>query len=124
MLSHKLLGNFPAAFEILGNFCHLRQLLKFSASFDLMCFFTFLRQFLAFERNVSSVKLCYLYYWVSVWTPGLAQLPMPAWCYTPVHEVNGITWSVFQDGGQHFPTGKNVQMKARLIQLLNLSSIN
>ena len=37
-LSHKLLGNFPAAFEILGNFCHLRQLLKFSASFDLIFF--------------------------------------------------------------------------------------
>ena len=61
---------------------------------------------------------------VSVWTPGLAQLPMLAWCCTPVNKVTGITWSVLQNDGQQCPAGKNVPMKGRSIQLLNLSSIN
>ena len=106
-----MLGNFSTAFEILGTFCDFRQL------------FYFLRHLLAIgkKRQLNSTGL---YYWVSVWTPGLAQLPMPAWCCTPVHEVSGITWSVFQNGAQQCSAGKNVQMKGRSIQLLNLSSIN
>ena len=122
-LSHKLLGNFSAAFEILGTFCDFRQLLKLLASFGLNYFLLFLRHLLAIEKK-GQLNSTGLYYWVSVWTPGLAQLPMPAWCCAPVHEVSGITWSIFQNGGQQCLAGKNVQMKGRSIQLLNLSSIN
>ena len=106
-LSHKLLGNFSAAFKILGNFCDFRQLLKFLASFGLNYFFTFFATFISYRKK-RHLKSTGLYYWVSVWTPGLAQLPMPAWCCTPVHEVSGITWSVLQNGGQQCPAGKNV----------------
>ena len=35
-------------------------------------------------------------YCVSVWTPGLVQLPMRAYCCTPAQEVSGITWHVFK----------------------------
>ena len=52
-LSHKLLGNFSAAFEILGPFCDFRQLLKFLASFDLNYFLLFLRHLLAIEKDVN-----------------------------------------------------------------------
>ena len=122
-LCHKLLGNFSTAFWDFG------QLLRFSATFKILgkfwfkLFFTFFATFISYrkKRQLTSTGL---YYWVSVWTPGLAQLPMPAWCCTPVHEVSGITWSVFQNGAQQCSAGKNLQMKGRSIQLLNLSLIN
>ena len=56
-------SNFSAAFEILGNFCDLPQLLKFSASFEsilLLFFFTFLRHFLAFEETSAELN-CVIY---------------------------------------------------------------
>ena len=46
------------------------------------------------KRQLNSTGL---YYCVSVWTPGLAQLSMPA--FTPFREFSGITGHVFQDGG-------------------------
>ena len=54
--SHKLLGNFSAAFEILGNFCDFRPLLKFLASFGLNYFLFFLRHLLAIEKKKTSAK--------------------------------------------------------------------
>ena len=40
-LSHKLLSYFSASFEIFGNFCDFRQLLKFLATFDFFFDFFF-----------------------------------------------------------------------------------
>ena len=38
-LSHKLLGNFSATFEIFGNFLEFWQLLEFSATLGFLRFF-------------------------------------------------------------------------------------
>ena len=65
-----------------------RQLLRFFSVLRL--FFPFFSTFFSFRKR-SQLKSTGLNYCVSVWTPRLAQLPMPAWCCTPVHEVSGNT---------------------------------
>ena len=76
--------------QLFGSFWDFGQLLRFSATFKILgkfwfkLFFTFFATFISYrkKRQLNSTGL---YHWVSVWTPGLAQLPMPAWCCTPVH---------------------------------------
>ena len=65
-----------------------RKLLRFFRVLRL--FFPFFSTFFSFRKR-SQLKSTGLNYCVSVWTLRLAQLPMPAWCCTPVHEVSGNT---------------------------------
>ena len=68
--------------QLFGSFWDFGQLLRFLAVFKILgkfwlkLFFTFFATFISYRKK-GHLKSTGLYYWVSVWTPGLAQLPMP-----------------------------------------------